>query len=554
MHTLVAVVGVLVAAVGSGVLLTRCFRTPRGDLIAWSIGMLGLLVSLGAQTMGYLSGFDPAMFRAMELGGQVIAPLAFLVALTEVSARSGLGRFCARLYIGALGIVALVVLALDQLTTARFSKSWPPPATFYQAPPNYLIMFAIGPVTALIAVIAVVLVLARSGRPGWRDAVQGQLLGGVAALALAYPGLAQLASHHVKIHIPLGSVFAILCTLAAALGWLAGMRSAAVPLAALHGQTATDDGRNGDRRQPTAADRYRDDGYDGARRPDGADRYGRANGYDADRGQDNGYSGDSYRDSYGEGGVYRGGGLYRPQRPGWDVADDDRADSPAATGYADFATGDFLPADLVAGDPAWDDSDLVPGGGGWQSRPAGDELGGPAEQDIEHWREGDPVPRGQRSARRPDDDDPAERRRAALFGQITIYTLVDEKIEEFDRITERVVAQVRRREPDTLVFIAHAVPSAPNQRILYQVYRSRGAYQRHLAQPYVQQFDLARRPFVLATNVVELGLQQAKISPFPSVAELFPEPGYDTSGFERPDYLRDYGRNPAQPGGPRDHR
>jgi hypothetical protein len=56
---------------------------------------------------------------------------------------------------------------------------------------------------------------------------------------------------------------------------------------------------------------------------------------------------------------------------------------------------------------------------------------------------------------------------------------------------------------------------------------------------------------VLATNVVELGLQQAKVSPFPfpSVADLFPEPGYDTSGFERPDYLREYGQGPTPRGG-----
>ncbi len=529
------------AAVGSGVLLTRCFRAPRGDLIAWSVGLLGLLVSLGAQAMGYVSGFDPAMFRGMELGGQVIAPLAFLAALTEVSARSALGRFCARLYIGALGIVALVVLALDQLTTAHFSKAWPPPATFYQTPPNYVLMFAIGPLTALIAVIAVVLVLSRSGRPGWKDAVQGQLLGGVAALALAYPGLAQLASQHVKIHVPLGSVFAILCTLAAALGWLAGVRNASLPLAAMHGQARSDDGADGDRRL-AAAHRHRGDGYDRAGRSDGADRYGRVNGYAADRGRD-----DGYRDSFGEaGGVYRGDGLYRPQRP-----------SPAASGYPDFATGDFLPADLAAaGDPAWDDAEHVPWGGGWQSRSAGDEPDEGAEQDADRWHDGDLTPRGQRDGRRHhDDDDPDERRRAELFGQITIYTLVDDKIEAFDRITERVVAQVRGREPGTLVFIAHAVPSVPNQRILYQVYRSRAAYQRHLAQPYVEQFDRDRRPYVLATNVVELGLQQAKVSPFPSVAELFPEPGYDTSGFERPDYLRDYGRNPAQPGGgPRDYR
>jgi quinol monooxygenase YgiN len=558
MHSLVAIVGGLVAAVGSGVLLTRCFRAPRGDLIAWSVGLLGVLVSLGAQAMGYVSGFDPAMFRAMELGGQVIAPLAFLVALTEVSAISALGRFCARLYIGALGIVALVVLALDQLTTARFSKAFPPAATFYQAPPNYVLMYAIGPLTALIAVISVLMVLSRSGKPGWHDAVQGQLAGGIAALCLAYPGLAELASQHVKMHIPLGSVFAILCTLAAALAWLAGIRSGSLPLAALHGQAGGGDMTGRDRRPATAdrsgdgynrARRYNEaDRYDGADRHEGADGYGRANGYPADRGADVGYSGDGYRDALGEGGVYRGGGLYRPQR----ASQDDWADDRVADGYADFATGDFL----TAGDQDWDDADRVPPGRGWQGQPGGHEPGGLAEQDADRWDDGVPAPRGQRDARRhPDLDDGTERRRAELVGQITIYTLDEGAVEAFDRITERVVAQVRKHEPDTLVFISHAVPSAPGQRILYQVFRSRAAYQRHLAQPYVERFAVERRPFVLATNVVELGLQQAKVSPFPSVAELFPEPGYDTSGFERPDYLRDYGRNPAQPGGgPRDYR
>ena len=103
--------------------------------------------------------------------------------------------------------------------------------------------------------------------------------------------------------------------------------------------------------------------------------------------------------------------------------------------------------------------------------------------------------------------------------------------------------QVRSREPDTLVFIVHAVPSAPMQRILYEVYRDRAAYERHQrAAVRASSSRPTAGRYVLATNVIELGLQQAKVSPFPSVAELFGEPGYDTSGFERPDFLRDYGR------------
>jgi quinol monooxygenase YgiN len=559
MHSIVAITGAILAAVGSGVLLTRFFRTPRGDLAAWIIGLLGLLVSLGAQVMGYTKGFHGTTFRAMELGGQVVAPMAFLAALAEVSASSALGRFCARLYLGALGIVALVILALDQLTTARFSTSFPPAATFYQTPPNYVLMYAIGPLTALVAVISVLMVLARSSRPGWKDAVMGQLMGGVAALALAYPGLAEFASHHIKAHIPLGSVFAIICTLAVVLGWLAGERSASLPLAAMHGQSGRDDDRAGGDRRRDQADGYgAGDGYDRAGRYDRADGSGRADRYASvpDRGQDSGYSDPRYADSFGEG-VYRGGGLYRPEQPGRDVRGTDRPDSRALAGYADFETGDFLPGDFADGDGAWDESGGVASGAGeWQARAEEGAWDADDEEDADRWDDGDPVPRGQRDGRRHhDDEEPADRRRADLFGQITIYTLDEDRIDAFDRLAGRVVEQVRRREPDTLVFIVHAVPSAPTQRILYQVYRSRAAYQRHLAQPHVQQFDLDRRPYVLATNVVELGLQQAKVSPFPSVAELYPEPGYDTSGFERPDYLRDYGRKPARPGdGPLEYR
>ncbi|MGH3399320.1 MAG: putative quinol monooxygenase, partial [Streptosporangiaceae bacterium] len=131
--------------------------------------------------------------------------------------------------------------------------------------------------------------------------------------------------------------------------------------------------------------------------------------------------------------------------------------------------------------------------------------------------------------------------REELFGQIAIYTLMEERTSDFDRLAERVVEQVRADEPDTLVFIVHAVPSAPMQRILYEVYRDRAAFDWHRRQPYVAKFEADRRPCVLATNVIELGLQQAKVSPFPSIADLFGEPGYDTSGFERPDYTREYG-------------
>jgi quinol monooxygenase YgiN len=60
--------------------------------------------------------------------------------------------------------------------------------------------------------------------------------------------------------------------------------------------------------------------------------------------------------------------------------------------------------------------------------------------------------------------------------------------------------------------VVHGVPSAPLQRILYQLYADRAAYDRHHGQPYVAEFETRRRPLVLATNVIELGVRQAKVA------------------------------------------
>jgi quinol monooxygenase YgiN len=548
-------VGAILAAVGGGVLLARCFRQPRADLIAWAIALLGLLVSLGCQVLGHLAGFDAAMFRGMELGGQVIAPLALVLALSEVAARSSAVRFCARLYIPALAIVSLVILSLDQLTQTTFTKSWPDPSVYYQLPPNYVLMFAIGPLTTLVAIIAVGTVVFRSGQPGWNAVLPAALMGGAAAVALAYPCLAQLVTYELKIHVPVASEFAPACAAAVVLGWLAADGAGRVRLSVLHGGGAT--GTSG---------WAGSEGYG-----DGDPRSG--------RGQ---YAADPEYADRGDRDGYRSGGLYRPEQPdgigarsgrgeldadGYGWQDDRRAgsgdsdwrsrdqdwDGDFATG--DFATGDFATGDFATGDFATGDfapGDFAPGNFAAGDSPLGDaalsdhDLGyrSGGRRSDRAWPEGDAGGAGGISA------DPlrsaTKTGTAEFFGQIAIYTLLEDRVAEFDQLAERVVEQVRSREPDTLVFIVHAVPSAPMQRILYEVYRDRTAYQRHAQQPYVRQFEADRRPFVLATNIIELGLQQAKVSPFPSVADLFGEPGYDTSGFERPDFLRDYGRTSGQ--------
>jgi quinol monooxygenase YgiN len=587
---IVAAIGAVLAAVASGVLLARCFRGVRADVAAWAVAALGLLVSLGAQCLGFASGFNAATFRAMELGAQVIAPLAVILALSEVAGKSLAARFCARVYIPALAIVAFVVLSLDQLSNVAFTKAWPNPAVHYQTPPNYVLMFAVGPATAIVALIAVGVVMARSGRPGWNAVFPAQFAGGAAAVGLAYPALEQLVSSRLRIHLPISHEFSLICAVAAGLIWFAGGRTGRLRLGMLHGdgsalgRAGEDSARRGGRPggEPGRASDYGDD-WDGYR-PGGQDRVGgfdQAGDFDRtgdldrtgdfDGGGDFGRRGDFRRPrdldraadyDHGSGPDMTGDmdrtgdidrAMYRDDSDyghGWgnERAGDYRDDW--GSGGPDGARGGYDPAAVQTGE-----HDLGYGAGDWNSPPGGDDQpGGYDGADQRGYM--DPQPDAYDDGGRRDAFDagagPAdERSRASLFGQIAIYTLLEDGVGEFDQLTQRLVREVRSREPDTLVYIVHAVPSAPMQRILYEVYRDRDAYELHRQQPYVAQFEVDRRRYVLATNVIELGLQQAKVLPFPSVEELFGEPGYDTSGFERPDYLRDYGGPPATSGGPR---
>jgi quinol monooxygenase YgiN len=525
---LFAGLGAVVAAVGGGILLARLFRAPRPHLISWSIALIGLLVSLGAQALGYLTGFDGALFRAMAIGGLVVAPLATVLGMSEIAGKSLAARFCARVYIPALAIVAVVVLYLDELSDTAFTKKWPNPHVYYQSPPNYVLYFT-SVVTVLIIAIAAGVVMKRSGKREWAAVSTPQVTVGIAAIMLAYPGLALAATYEAKQSLPLTSLFTPLLAIAAGLIVWAGLKFDRFDIAALHGSPP---GR-------------RDDDTGGWGRGDGPGdsgpwaTAGRRGGYVADQ------TGDFDRfDDRGRG-PYRGGpddGSYQSYEYGrndrrsghgddWERAGSGRDDH----GYDDgFQTGDL---DLSQLEPGLGTAAVLDSGPVGREPAEGDRR--PGGRHPEGWREAPAGPAGH-SAEPPSRKD--------LFGQIAIYTLLEDRVDEFDQLTERVVADVRGREPDTLVFIVHAVPSAPMQRILYEVYRDRAAYEWHRQQPYVARFEADRRPYVLATNVIELGLQQAKVSPFPSVAELFGEPGYDTSGFERPDYLRDYGRPQASHG------
>lgn len=124
----------------------------------------------------------------------------------------------------------------------------------------------------------------------------------------------------------------------------------------------------------------------------------------------------------------------------------------------------------------------------------------------------EPVRRRRRKGSRDDYDEepePPARRPSRVQGIITIYTLKEGHEDLFDECVEEVVDEVSRREPDTLLYACHTVPSSPQQRIVYAIYRDRLAYEEHEQQPHMIDFMRRSVRHVVATNVIELSLAGA---------------------------------------------
>ncbi len=393
---LVGFAGVLVAAVGTGMLAGRCVRHPQICFVAWTAATLGLTIALAAQSMGFGRGFGPDTFRVVQLFALVLAPLWLAWGLVELVAGWEAVRFGARLVSGALTVVVSVILATDPLSAEPFGKAWPLTGPHFQPIAHYALNAA--QAMAVVAVLAST-VLAATGLAATGLAATGLASTGRALAAVVPVGLAALMTAGLRFALPAAAAYPLLCMLAAALVWFGASRVGEPS------RTAASEG-----------DGVRDDGDRYQGRPDGSGPYGRAGGH---------LSGGQYL-TYGQHDGMPGAVTGRPGPP-----------APAAT-------------------PA-----------------------------------------------RP-------------YGRILIFTLLEDRVADFDRLAEQTAEEVGTGEPDTLVYVIHLVPNAPLQRIFYEIYRDRAAFESHENQPCMQRFVAERRSCVLATNVIELRLKYAKIAPLPS--------------------------------------
>ena len=99
---------------------------------------------------------------------------------------------------------------------------------------------------------------------------------------------------------------------------------------------------------------------------------------------------------------------------------------------------------------------------------------------------------------------------AAPFALVVRFTVRPEAETEFDELIARTIAEIRKREPGTLVYACHRVNGSPRQRIVYELYRDRAAFDEHEGQEHVRHFLAAREALLEFTEVDFMALLDGK--------------------------------------------
>lgn len=98
-----------------------------------------------------------------------------------------------------------------------------------------------------------------------------------------------------------------------------------------------------------------------------------------------------------------------------------------------------------------------------------------------------------------------------MFGLSVRFTCKDETAAAgFDKLVAETVPLIRAHEAGTVVYAVHTVEGKPLERIFYELYRDRAAFDAHEEQPHTRRFLAAREQFLASVDVDFLSLQTGK--------------------------------------------
>ncbi|MCU7824224.1 putative quinol monooxygenase [Kitasatospora sp. DSM 101779] len=98
-----------------------------------------------------------------------------------------------------------------------------------------------------------------------------------------------------------------------------------------------------------------------------------------------------------------------------------------------------------------------------------------------------------------------------MFGLMVRFTCKDESAAAaFDDLVARTGELIRVNEPGTTVYAVHRVDGRPLERIFYELYRDRAAFDEHESKGYVKVFLAERDQYLSSVEVDRLDLVSAK--------------------------------------------
>lgn len=98
-----------------------------------------------------------------------------------------------------------------------------------------------------------------------------------------------------------------------------------------------------------------------------------------------------------------------------------------------------------------------------------------------------------------------------MFGLVVRFTCKDRSsAEAFDRLVAETVEKIHSNEPGTLVYAVNRVDAEPLQRVFYELYRDRAAFDAHEEQEHTKKFLNEREQYLSTTAVDWLTLLTGK--------------------------------------------
>jgi quinol monooxygenase YgiN len=98
-----------------------------------------------------------------------------------------------------------------------------------------------------------------------------------------------------------------------------------------------------------------------------------------------------------------------------------------------------------------------------------------------------------------------------MFGLFVRFTCKDEaSAKAYDRLVVETIEAIKADEPGTLVYASHLVEGQPLQRIFYELYRDRAAFEAHESSPATRRYLAERDQYLASIEVDWLTLQTGK--------------------------------------------